>query len=293
MRSQGTGEGSSAGDCLPLRRHGQQMALPGCSQPLGLRERAVGRLASPGHSPSLERSAQCDPGPLAASGGVLAPPHWAGVRPPGATTGDGAGPDALWRASGAWPALGAPALRSGPGLAQARAGAGAWGQRRGALRMSGAARARQAAARSGRGLPGVSSSRPAARGQEHGPAPLSARAGRDLGSAQRGPGGRSVVEAFPRGPGGPMLRPTPRGSGRPHTCAAATAQSRGPAGTPGTAHSPSGGSASSFPCFVLGLGEGRGGAASHLPGEVRAPASPPPPRPTAPNPAPSAVSWWE
>lgn len=165
------------------------------------------------------------------AGQVFAHPSWSGA--------------AMRSGSGAEQVLPAPSLSSRREPTKARAGAGAWGQRCGALRMKGAARVGQAAARSGRRLPGVSSSRLAGRthrAQPPGPRSLGlARCARRLDriwAPERGAWGPECDGAFSRWAQRPaalapatVFRAPLHLGGRPRPA-------RGPAGASGTSHSP-------------------------------------------------------
>lgn len=90
------------------------------------------------------------------------------------------------------------------------------------------------------------------------PARLCAAEGRGRGSQERDPRGRRDGSVS-RGPQGRLLLPPPRPFGRPSTQADAARQGDGPASARGTAPTaPSGGAASAFLCWALGLGEGQG-----------------------------------
>lgn len=250
------------------------MALRGCSWPLGLRERAAGWPASRGQNPSPKRSANYGPGPQSTLQGVC-------PAPPGRclpTRGHGQG---WWGGDGCARALAPGRCAPLPPSAPGRACEGA--RRGGSLRAAAGASWKKGAAlglRRRKGAAFLARTHPEPRGAPTAPGLRAREAGGWAGAASREPAQRD------------------RSSSRRtrYRCGAVgarhlddlTAHPGHPPTQPDRAHSPSQRS-SQQPPVGPGLGKGRGRQPPEGRGHARASLLH---RPTAPNPAPPAVSGW-
>lgn len=233
--------------------HGQQMALRGCSRPWGSGSARWGGPRAEVRTRAPRGAQTTAQARRSTLQGRLPSPHRAGVCPPGPTA----------RAGGAGP--GALALWRRAGAHRSRPGA----RRGGSLRAAAGASRRKGAAlglrrRRGRGLPGANSPRAARRTHRAQPP----------GSRSRRPGGGGFPGA---GSAGPELFPEDPLQAR-----------RCGRSTPGdlTAHAEH-----PPPNLTAPTPPARAAASSHRRGEVT-PERPSSTRPTAPNPAPPAVSRW-